>query len=65
MMPLEIEAPRLVARAPRADDVPALLARYGDPVATVRLNPDGSPRTEPTRPRPSCAPASPRWASRA
>jgi RimJ/RimL family protein N-acetyltransferase len=46
MMPLELETARLVARPPRADDVPALLALYGDPVVAARLYPDGSPRTE-------------------
>jgi [ribosomal protein S5]-alanine N-acetyltransferase len=46
MMPLEIETARLVARPPRADDGPALLALYGDPVVAARLYPDGSPRTE-------------------
>jgi [ribosomal protein S5]-alanine N-acetyltransferase len=46
MMPLEIETPRLAGRPPRADDVPALLALYGDPAVAARLYPDGSPRTE-------------------
>jgi RimJ/RimL family protein N-acetyltransferase len=46
MIPLELETPRLVARPPRPDDVPALLALYGDPVVAARLYPDGSLRTE-------------------
>jgi RimJ/RimL family protein N-acetyltransferase len=45
-MPTELETTRLVGRPPRTDDVPALLALYGDPGVAARLYPDGRPRTE-------------------
>jgi [ribosomal protein S5]-alanine N-acetyltransferase len=41
-----IETARLVARPPRPDDVPALLALYGAPEVAARMYPDGRPRTE-------------------
>jgi RimJ/RimL family protein N-acetyltransferase len=44
-MPTELETARLVARPPRADDVPALLALYARPEVAARMYPDGRPRT--------------------
>jgi RimJ/RimL family protein N-acetyltransferase len=45
-MPTELETTRLVARPPRGDDVPAMLALYGSPEVAARLYPDARPRTE-------------------
>jgi RimJ/RimL family protein N-acetyltransferase len=45
-MPQALETTRLVARPPRPDDVPALLALYGTVEVAARMYPDGRPRTE-------------------
>lgn len=44
-LPHAIETPRLTARLPRRDDVPAMLALYGLPEVAVRLHPDRDPPT--------------------
>ena len=45
-MPADMETIRLAARPPRAGDVAAMLAVYGDPSVAARLYPDARPRTE-------------------
>jgi RimJ/RimL family protein N-acetyltransferase len=45
-MPADMETIRLAARPPRAGDVAAMLAVYGDPSVAARLYPDARPRAE-------------------
>ena len=44
-MPHALETPRLTARLPRRDDIPAMLALYGLPEVAARLHPDRAPPT--------------------